>query len=199
VACISMQATLAIALRTSRGKHLSDGLRSAFTGSTIGGCYYTGYSIDCDELMVACDWVGTIAVDAGVADVPYEESVEYAWTEKAFGMLESGGLRGEVVSRDGVIRSRVWGPCPRCQGCGHEIDDRQTLTAVANLMGREWRVARRGHGQDDGGEAGPVFVPVDVSCGCGKTHPGGPADSTGCGVSFRVELPVQQADAGGGG
>ena len=140
----------------------------------------------------------TMTVVSRVADVPYEESVEYAWTEKAFGMLESGALRGEVVSRDGVARSRVWGPCPRCQECGHEIDDRQTLTAVTNLMGREWRAATRDHGQDDGGEAGPVFVSVDVSCGCGKSHLGGPAGSTGCGVSFRVELPVHQADFGGG-
>ena len=80
-------------------------------------------------------WQGVLALP----DVPYQESVDYLWTEKAFGMLESGALHGEVVSRDGVIRSRVWGPCPRCQECGHEIDDRQTLTAVTNLMGGEWR------------------------------------------------------------
>jgi hypothetical protein len=130
------------------------------------------------------------------ADVPYEESFDYQWTEKAFGMLESGALHGEVVSRDGVVRSRVWGSCPRCQECGHELDDRQTLTAVTNLMGRDW-LTTRGPGSDSGGEASPVFVPVDVSCGCGKNHGGGPAGSTGCGVSFRVELPMQQADTGG--
>ena len=131
-------------------------------------------------------------------DVPYEESFDYQWTEKAFGMLESGALHGEVVSRDGVVRSRVWGGCPRCQECGHELDDRQTLTAVTNLMGREW-LTTRGQGQDSGGEAGPVFVAVDVSCGCGKNHADGPAGSTGCGVSFRVELPMRQADTGGDG
>ena len=135
----------------------------------------------------------------GVPDVPYRESFDYEWTEKAFGMLESGALHGEVVSRDGVVRSRVWGMCPRCEDCGHEIDDRQTLTAVTNLMGREWRLTTRGHGQDNDKQAGPEFIPVDVSCGCGKAHPGGPAGSTGCGVSFRVELPVQQTDTGGGG
>jgi hypothetical protein len=135
---------------------------------------------------------------ARVPDVPYQESEEYAWTEKAFAMLESGALHGEAVSRDGVLRSRVWGKCPRCDECGHEIDDRQTLTAVTNLMGREWRVAKPGHGQGTDQPAGPEFVPVDVSCGCGKAHSGGPAGSTGCGVSFRVELRVQQAAAGGG-
>ena len=134
-----------------------------------------------------------MAEGTGVPDMPYQESVDYAWTEKAFGMLESGSLRGEVVSRDGVVSSRVWGKCPRCQECGHEIDDRQTLTAVTNLMGREWRLTVPGHGQT-GQEAGLLFVPVDVSCGCGKAHPGGPEGSTGCGVSFRVELPLQQAD-----
>ncbi len=140
-----------------------------------------------------------MAEDGGRPDVPYLESVDYAWTETAFSMLEGGALHGEVVSRDGVIRSRVWGKCPRCAECGHEIDDRQTLTAVTNLMGREWRLAIRDHGQASGGKTGPVFIPVDVSCGCGKAHPGGPAGSTGCGVSFRVELPLQQAGAGGRG
>ena len=90
------------------------------------------------------------------------------------------------------------GECPRCYGCGHEIDDRQTLTAVTNLMGREWRLAKPGHDQDTDQQAGPEFVPVDVSCGCGQAHSGAPAGSTGCGVSFRVELRVQQAAAGGG-
>ena len=137
-----------------------------------------------------------MAADAGEADVPYEESVEYAWTEKAFSMLESGALQGEVVSRDGVVRSRVWGPCPRCQECGHQIDDQQTLTAVTNLMGPAWRGATRSPGGSE--DTGQEFVPVDVSCGCGRTHPGGPTGSTGCGVSFRVELPVHRADAGGG-
>ncbi|MDQ3152790.1 MAG: plasmid pRiA4b ORF-3 family protein [Actinomycetota bacterium] len=40
--------------------------------------------------------------------------------------------------------------------------------------------------------------PVDIGCGCGTTHPGAPADTTGCGVSFRVELePVPDSDAAG--
>jgi hypothetical protein len=141
---------------------------------------------------------GAVSAGAGVPDVPYEESFDYSWTEKAFGMLEGGALHGEVVSRDGVVRARVWGACPRCQECGHELDDRQTLTAVTNLMGRDWRLGIRSHGQDTGRDLGPVFVPVDVSCGCGKTHKGAPAGSTGCGVSFRVELPMQLADTGRG-
>ena len=65
-------------------------------------------------------------------DEEYEESTDFSWTKKAFEMLESGALHGEVVSREQVVRSRVWGPCPRC---GHSLDDRQTHTAVANLMG----------------------------------------------------------------
>src|ERR1039457_819003 len=40
------------------------------------------------------------------ADVPYEESFDYQWTEKAFAMLESGTLHGEVISRERVVRSR---------------------------------------------------------------------------------------------
>ena len=139
-----------------------------------------------------------MAADAGEADVPYEESVEYAWTEKAFSMLESGALQGEVVSRDGVVRSRVWGTCPRCQECGHQIDDRQTLTAVTNLMGRDMarepRVARAGS-EDSWPRSLSRWMCRVAAEG---PIPGGPTGSTGCGVSFRVELPVHRADAGGG-
>jgi hypothetical protein len=65
-------------------------------------------------------------------DEPFQESTDYSWTEKAFDMLERGDLHGEVISRDGVVRSRVRGPCPRCL---HGLDDRQTHTAVTSLMG----------------------------------------------------------------
>jgi hypothetical protein len=40
----------------------------------------------------------------------YEESCDFSWTEKAFEMLESESLHGEVVCQDDVVRSRVWGP-----------------------------------------------------------------------------------------
>jgi len=122
-------------------------------------------------------------------DEPYRESVDYEWTEKAFAMLENGDLHGEVASRGRVIGSRVWGSCPRCS---HALDDRQTLTAVTSLMSAEWR----GPGGRGGENAGPEFFSVDVSCGCGESHPGAPAGVTGCGVSFRVELPLQRAVVG---
>jgi hypothetical protein len=64
-------------------------------------------------------------------DEKYEESSDFWWTKKAFAMLESDALYGEVISLERVVRGRVWGPCPRC---GPSLDDRQTHTAVANPM-----------------------------------------------------------------
>jgi len=121
-------------------------------------------------------------------DQPYRELTDYEWTETAFELLERDELHGEVVSRDGVTRSRVWGQCPRC---GHPLDDRQTHTAVTNLI--SGRLRTRGTappGESGAGDQDTVFLPVDVSCGCGHDHAGAPAGATGCGVSFRVELPV---------
>jgi hypothetical protein len=131
-----------------------------------------------------------IAADTRSQDEPYQESVDYVWTEKAFEMLERGDLHGEVVSRNDVVLSRVWGPCPRC---GHALDDRQTHTAVTNLMGRERRRAGGTETEPPGQAISPVFHRVDVSCGCGDRHSGAPAGQTGCGVSFRVEVPIQSA------
>jgi hypothetical protein len=122
-------------------------------------------------------------------DEPYHELVDYSWTAKAFEMLERGDIGGNAVSRDGVVGSRVRGPCPRC---GHDLDDRQTHTAVTNLMNGEWRSKGvAGTGQPDEGNADLVYFPIDVSCGCGDSHPGAPPGTTGCGVSFRVELLLQ--------
>ncbi len=129
------------------------------------------------------------AASAPPPDEPYQELADYSWTEKAFGMLERDDLHGEVVSREEIIRSRVWGRCPRCR---HALDDQQTHTAVTNLMERRGRSAAR-TGQPADEDTGPAFFPVDVSCGCGASHPGTPPGKTGCGVSFRVELPVRQA------
>jgi hypothetical protein len=127
-------------------------------------------------------------------DEPYQQSTAYLWTEKAFDMLKRDDLQGEVVSRNGIVRSRVQGPCPRCW---HALDDRQTHTAVTGLMGGQSRGPDgAGPGQRADSETGLMFFPVDVSCGCGDTHPGAPAGTTGCGVSFRVELPLQPADGG---
>lgn len=134
-----------------------------------------------------------MTADTTPPDEPYHESTDYSWTETAFDMLERHDLHGEVVSRDGIVRSRVWGPCPRCK---HALDDRQTHTAVTNLMGGEWRgPGGAGLGQPGAGAAGLSFFPVDVSCGCGDSHPGAPAGKVGCGVSFRVELPLQPASS----
>jgi hypothetical protein len=118
--------------------------------------------------------------------------MDFTWTEEAFGMLERGELRGEVLSSSGIVRSRVWGPCPRC---GHAIDDQQTLTAIANLPGAAWRYAKASAPAPSLPDE-PAFLDVDVSCGCGATHSGAPATASGCGVSFRVELPVRLADPG---
>jgi hypothetical protein len=97
----------------------------------------------------------------------------------------------EVVSRDGAIRSRVWGPCGHC---GHPLDDRQTHTAVTNLIGGQSR-GPTDAGEGDGQDPGLPFFSVDVSCGGGGINVGALAGKTGCGVSFRDELPLRQTDS----
>ena len=57
---------------------------------------------------------------SGPPDEPYQQSMDYSWTEKAFEMLERDDLRCEVVCR-------VRRPCPRCR---HELDDQQAGTAA---------------------------------------------------------------------
>jgi hypothetical protein len=131
-----------------------------------------------------------MTADTALPNEPYHESTDYSWTEKAFDMLERNDLQGEVVSHDGIVRSRVWGQCPRCP---HTLDDRQTHTALANLMGGEWHGRSAAGPGQSGADTGLRFFPVDVSCGCGNRHFGAPAGKTGCGVSFRVELPVPLA------
>lgn len=123
---------------------------------------------------------------AAPPEVPFRESADYSWTEKAFNMLKQGDLQGEMTIRDGIITSCVWGSCPRCN---HALDDRQTHTAVTNLMGGTRR-GSSGSGTPDGIGIGSVFFAVDVSCGCGNSHPDAPTGTSGCGVSFRVELPL---------
>jgi len=125
--------------------------------------------------------------DGQPAEEPFQELLGYEWTEKAYHMLMRGELNGEVISREKIIRSRVWGPCPRC---GHDLDDRQTHTAVIGIMGAETRGGTTRGGVDD--EEAPFEV--DVSCGCDGPHSGAPEGKTGCGVSFRVALPLHPAD-----
>jgi len=120
------------------------------------------------------------------AEEHYEKTTAFVWTERAFAQLETGTLRAEIQQwRPGVRWAHVWGDCPRC---GHHIDDWQPLSAVTGLVG-----GRR----SDSAEHDTVDVePVDISCRCGTTHPNAPAATTGCGVSFRIELePAPDQDA----
>ena len=110
---------------------------------------------------------------AEAVDVPYQVSTAYRWTERAFRLIESGGMRAGVVVGEGVVTATVGGPCPRC---GHQFVDRQVGQAVAPVRG--------GHA----GEPLPPTVVIDVSCGCGEPHEGAPEQVTGCGVAFRVQL-----------
>jgi hypothetical protein len=116
----------------------------------------------------------------------YEKTAAFAWTERAFELLESGRLRAEIRQpRPGVLASHVWGRCPRC---GHDIDDWQPLSAVTGLTGSRQPGSTTRDTTD--------VEPVDINCGCGTVHSGAPADITGCGVSFRVELePVPEGAA----
>jgi|BarGraNGADG00212_1021973.scaffolds.fasta_scaffold11490_4 hypothetical protein len=120
-------------------------------------------------------------------DEPYLRADDYQWTVKAFEMVERGDLQGEVVSHEGVVRSRVWGHCPRC---GDLVDDRQTHTALTNLMGGTRGLRSPGPGEAGSGNESEWFFPVDISCACDHAHPGAPPDASGCGVSFRVEFAV---------
>jgi hypothetical protein len=108
----------------------------------------------------------------------YEKTTAFVWTERAFEFLQIGRLRAEIQqSHPGVEASHVWGQCPRC---GHHVDDWQPLSAVTGLIG-----SRR---PNSAVRDTTDIETVDVGCGCGTVHPGAPADTTGCGVSFRIEF-----------
>jgi hypothetical protein len=116
----------------------------------------------------------------------YRVSSAYVWTERAFEELQKGvDLHGEVlVLEDGVMATRVWGQCPRCN---HHFDYRQALTALTSVMG----VRANEVTHPIPAETAEVpYVQVDVSCDCGDPHAGAPEGKIGCGTSFRVELPV---------
>jgi hypothetical protein len=110
----------------------------------------------------------------------YDKTTAFRWTEHAFALVQTGKLHAEIQQpHPGVRVSHVWGQCPRC---GHHLDDKQTLSAVTGLLG----VRRPDSTTHDTADV----EPIDVGCGCGTTHPGAPPDTTGCGVSFRIELEL---------
>ena len=115
--------------------------------------------------------------------VRYEVSADFSWTEQAYRLLQDRQLSGKLFLVDEVISSHVWGACPRC---GHALDDRRVHTAVTTRTGRAVN-------PDATGVSTPVrTVQIDVACGCAHLHAGAPADTTGCGVNFRVELVLPE-------
>ena len=110
----------------------------------------------------------------------YEDSSDLRWTEIAAEMMAKGRIAGRFKLTGGIGSAHVWGFCPRCE---HRFDVRQTLTAV--IPGERTGVINEGRQAPD---AELLPVPVDVDCGCGLVHSGGPDGITGCGISFRVEL-----------
>lgn len=116
-----------------------------------------------------------------MAEVPYEteDPLSYEWTDRAFAEVAAGRLQVRLVRAAGVRTALVDGPCPRC---GHPVHWSMALDAVAGadgVLGAGQTLARRS-------------VPLDVTCGCGLTHPGAPAGVKGCGIVFRVELAVHR-------
>lgn len=122
-------------------------------------------------------------------DVDYEDNADYRWTEKAHELLEKHDLDGYFLETDGVRSAHVWGTCPRC---GHSLDDRPTLTTVVTTLRAGPGLWDRLAGLLPGHSASPgpdLSVEVDVVCGCGHSHAGAPDKTSGCGVSFRLEVP----------
>ncbi|MEJ2885209.1 hypothetical protein [Actinomycetospora aeridis] len=115
-----------------------------------------------------------------MTDLPYERTHPraFAWTDKAFDLLQSGELRGEVHRRAGLETAVVAGSCPRCT---HQFRFETSRDAV--VTGGGGTLATRDVVTDDG-----EFVPIDVSCRCEGTHDGRLETEHGCGILFRIEV-----------
>ena len=110
--------------------------------------------------------------------VPYEETARLEWTLKARDLVADGRIKGRYRITSGIASVHVWGMCPRCED--HLLDVRRTLTAVIP-----------GDRSSPATPSAQSTAPVDVDCGCSHEHDGGPPGSRGCGVSFRIELPLE--------
>ncbi|WFB05820.1 hypothetical protein LRS74_01380 [Streptomyces sp. LX-29] len=115
---------------------------------------------------------------------PWEPTSEFTWTDRAYDLLEQNLLHAQVDVVDGVLTTKVWGRCPRCAGQLHDV---QVPTAVGDFAGT------RGGGGWGSAVPEPPVVIVDVTCGCGVPHLDAPEGTTGCGVTFRVELVAEGA------
>lgn len=123
------------------------------------------------------------------SEVPYETSIAFKWTNRAFDLLTTGEMTATLVERDGFVTTVIEGPCPRC---GHFIADRQLHTALVSAGS-----GLRGLTDDHVVRDAPYdVIAVDVTCGCGLVHPPAPMDVTGCGTSFRIELVSNGAHSG---
>jgi hypothetical protein len=121
---------------------------------------------------------------------PWEATSDFQWTHRAYDLLEQNLLHADVSVVEGVLTTRVWGTCPRCEGL---LDDRQVPMAVGDFS------PVRGRADREAAALHPTLVVMDVTCGCGYAHAGAPEGTTGCGVSFRVELVAEDATADAGG
>lgn len=116
------------------------------------------------------------------AQIRYENSADEVAAQQAIRFYQSGQLQVQAFDTEGVVSAQVWGVCPRC---GHDLNVQMTLsTPIVNARGgfELWSTLVRRQAPPSAG----IPHTVEVGCGCGHTHPGAPAQVTGCGVSFRL-------------
>ncbi|MEU2062671.1 hypothetical protein [Streptomyces sp. NPDC013455] len=117
---------------------------------------------------------------------PWAAISDFIWTDRAYDLLERKLLHAAAQVADGILTTKVWGPCPRCSGRLHDV---QVPTAIGDVAGS------RGGTEETTAMPEPRVVVVDVTCGCGVAHPDAPEGTMGCGVSFRVELVAEDGPA----